>query len=166
RAWTAYPACRAIAIVVALSSPPLSNTTARSTIVPPLRPEPFYSKKPRYNGPPIGYHAKMRFIAILGLLFAMPSGLFGAEPVDFRKETRSVLQARCFACHGAWKKKGKLRVDSVAALAARGVVEPGQPAESELYRRISSADAKTRMPPEGQALTAEQIAKIKAWIAA
>ncbi|HEY2909168.1 MAG TPA: DUF1549 domain-containing protein, partial [Gemmataceae bacterium] len=106
----------------------------------------------------------MRFIAILGTLFAIPSVLFGAEPVDYRKDIRPVLQARCYACHGALKQGAKLRVDSGAALIARGVVEPGQPAESELYRRISSMDAKTRMPPEGHALTAEQIAKIKAWI--
>ncbi len=106
----------------------------------------------------------MRSIAILGTLFAIPSMAFGAEPVDYRKDIRPVLQARCFACHGALNQKGKLRVDSIAALAARGVIEPGQPADSELYRRVSSTDAKTRMPPEGHALSAEQIAKIKAWI--
>ncbi len=46
------------------------------------------------------------------------------------------------------------------------VLVPGKPADSLLYRRISSSDAGFRMPPEysHKSLTPEQIAKIKQWI--
>ena len=46
------------------------------------------------------------------------------------------------------------------------VVVPGKPADSLLYKRISSSDASFRMPPEysHKSLTPEQIAKIKQWI--
>jgi hypothetical protein len=46
------------------------------------------------------------------------------------------------------------------------VVVPGKPADSLLYKRISSPDAGFRMPPEysHKSLTPEQIAKIKQWI--
>ena len=40
----------------------------------------------------------------------------------------------------------------------------GKSAESELIRRMSSIDSQTRMPPEGPALSASEIAAIASWI--
>jgi len=57
--------------------------------------------------------------------------------------------------------------DSVFEARPEGaVVVPGKPAESLLYKRISSQDAAFRMPPEysHKSLTAPQVAKIKTWI--
>lgn len=87
-----------------------------------------------------------------------------AEPIDYRKEIRPVLQERCYACHGALAQMSKLRVDSGANMLKRGVIVPGKPGESELIARVSSTDDETRMPPEGHALKPDQIAKLKAWI--
>ena len=61
-----------------------------------------------------------------------------ADPVDYRKDIRPVLQERCYACHGALAQKAKLRVDSGANLLKRGVIVPGKPGESELIARVSS----------------------------
>jgi len=105
----------------------------------------------------------MRLLGLtLGLLF--PTAICAAEPVDYRKDIRPILQERCYACHGALAQKSKLRVDSGANLLKRGVIVAGKPAESELIARVSSTDDKTRMPPEGHALKPEQIAKLTAWI--
>src|SRR5262245_9403709 len=96
------------------------------------------------------------------LVVAAPAS--GADPVDYRKDIRPVLQERCYACHGALKQNAKMRLDSGAGMLKAGVVVPGKPDESELLARVSSADPDTRMPPEGHPLKPEQVAKIRAWI--
>lgn len=105
----------------------------------------------------------MRAISLL-LLFLLPLSAFGADAVDYRKDVKPVLQARCYACHGALAQKGKLRVDSGANLLKAGVIVPGKPGESELILRVSSENDAQRMPPEGHPLKPEEIAKIKLWI--
>jgi hypothetical protein len=41
---------------------------------------------------------------------------------------------------------------------------PGKPDESELFRRVTTADADERMPPESPPLPADAIAKLRQWI--
>ena len=43
-----------------------------------------------------------------------------ADPVDYRRDVKPVLQERCYACHGALAQKAKLRVDSGANLLKGG----------------------------------------------
>jgi mono/diheme cytochrome c family protein len=100
-------------------------------------------------------------VPIVLLAWAPPAP---AEPVDYLKEVRPILQERCYACHGALAQKGKLRVDSGADMLAAGVVKPGRPDESELIVRVASSDEATRMPPEGLPLKPEQVAKLRAWV--
>lgn len=105
--------------------------------------------------------------ALLALAATAASGV--AAEVDYAREVKAVLAARCGACHGALKQESDLRVDTAASLIAGGLsgpaVEPGSAATSELILRITSADA-DRMPPpeEGAPLTAEEIAAIRQWI--
>ena len=96
--------------------------------------------------------------------------LTAAEPpVDYTRDIKPVLRERCFACHGALKQESGLRLDTAALLKTGGdggagfVI--GQPENSRLLERISDTDPATRMPPEGQPLTPEQIAHFTAWIA-
>src|SRR5437762_13508307 len=103
-------------------------------------------------------HPPMRFALLFTALFAMPFAARAADPVDYRKQIRPVLQERCYACHGALKQNSKLRLDSGAGMLARGVIVPGKPAESEIVSRVSSDDDDFRMPPEGHPLKPEQIA--------
>jgi mono/diheme cytochrome c family protein len=105
----------------------------------------------------------MRVLSLLVLLM-IPAIARAAEPVDYRKVIKPILQDRCYACHGALAQKKKLRVDSGANLLKGGVVVPGKPGESELIARVSSDDKATRMPPEGHPLKPDEIAKLKAWI--
>jgi hypothetical protein len=99
------------------------------------------------------------------LLALFPVTLHAADPVDYRKDIKPVLQERCYACHGALAQKAKLRVDSGANLLKAGVIEPGKPDASELIARVSATDDTKRMPPEGHPLKPEQIEKIRVWIA-
>jgi len=105
----------------------------------------------------------MRLIAI-SLLLAVPALATAADPVDYRKDIKPVLQERCYACHGSLAQKGKLRVDSAANLLKAGAIVPGKPDDSELIIRVSSGNDETRMPPEGHPLKPEQVAKLKAWV--
>src|SRR3954470_21032046 len=89
--------------------------------------------------------------------------------VDYGSQVKPILQAKCYSCHGALRKKGGLRVDTAVFLLRGGqggpVVVPGDGAGSPLVERVSdTGDA--RMPPEseGDGLNAGQIAVLKTWI--
>jgi mono/diheme cytochrome c family protein len=94
-----------------------------------------------------------------------------AEAVDYLKQVKPLLEARCYSCHGALKQKGKLRLDT-ASLAIKGgdsgpAVVAGDPAKSELLVRVQ-AKGGDRMPPEheGEPLTGPQVELLRKWIAA
>jgi hypothetical protein len=95
-----------------------------------------------------------------------------AEPVDFQRDIRPLLSAKCFVCHGpsAEGRGGELRLD-VAADAlrereGRRAIVPGKPRESELIRRITAADVAERMPPaeSKKTLTPREIDLLTRWI--
>ena len=117
------------------------------------------------------------WVAHWALLLAVPvilaippidQHLEGAETVDYVRQVKPILKQRCYACHGALKQKARLRLDT-AALVRRGgdggpAIEAGQAGESLLIDRVTEADAKLRMPPEGPPLSAEQVATLRGWI--
>jgi hypothetical protein len=98
-----------------------------------------------------------------------------ASTVEFNRDIRPIFSDRCFTCHGpdAATRKTKMRLDmeSTAKIELRGgrrSIVPGDPAASEIYRRISSGDKAVRMPPAylgRESLTPHEIALIRDWIA-
>jgi len=96
----------------------------------------------------------------------------GDDKVDLRRDVRSLLSDRCFACHGpdAKKRKARLRLDTREGMLAerqeRAAVRPGEPARSEILRRVSADDGDERMPPEdaGPPLTEKEIDLLRRWI--
>lgn len=90
-----------------------------------------------------------------------------ALAVDFDADIRPLLQKHCVECHGEKKNKADLRLDAKPHAFKGGESGPaiieGKSAASPLYQRIASTDEDERMPPD-DALSADQIAKIKAWI--
>ncbi len=106
----------------------------------------------------------MRFaLALSSLAFALPAI---AADVDFARDVRPILTKHCVRCHGTKKQEGGLRLD-VRRLARVGgdtgpALVPGT-AKGELLRRIVNTDDKLKMPPDGDPLTAEQVATLKAW---
>lgn len=89
------------------------------------------------------------------------------EAIDYRQQVKPILALRCFSCHGALKQEAGLRLDA-ASLILKGsddgpVIVPGNSQASRLVARISAAD-ESRMPPEGEPLSAEEVERIRAWI--
>ncbi len=89
-----------------------------------------------------------------------------AAEVDFATRIRPIFENSCMHCHGEAKQRGNLRLDGEADdLAKLEVIVPGDPGESELYRRITlPADDDDVMPADDEPLAAEKIALIRAWI--
>ena len=104
---------------------------------------------------------------IVYLLIAAPT--FAEDAVDYTRQIKPLLQARCYACHGVLKQQSKLRLDT-AAFAIKGgengaAIKPSDVAASPLIMRVSAKEESERMPPEGEPLTAAQIQLLKDWIA-
>lgn len=75
----------------------------------------------------------------------------------------AMVEARCVECHGASKQKGRLRLDTAEGIA--GALTEGDPAQSELFRRISlPADDFDIMPPEGEILSDDEVLAVMRWI--
>jgi len=94
----------------------------------------------------------MRFRNVLALLTAaLP--LIGAS-VEFNRDVRPILSDKCYICHGpdAKSKNVPFRLDSEAAAKAelaggKHAIVEGDPASSELIRRVTSEKPAQRMPP-------------------
>ncbi len=97
----------------------------------------------------------------------------GEEPISFSLQIRPLLSEKCFSCHGpdAAHREAKLRFDDEAsAKSARKdgpAIVAGDPAASQLWRRITTSDADDVMPPTKthRALDAAQKALLRRWIA-
>ena len=86
------------------------------------------------------------------------------KPIDFAHDIVPLIKARCAECHTNGKYKGSFSLDTREAMLKSKAVVPGKSGESELIERITSDDPDFRMPPKGERLTAEEVARLKAWI--
>ncbi len=92
--------------------------------------------------------------------------------VEFNRDVRPILSDSCFQCHGpdSAQRQADLRLDqqesAFAGAGGEAPIVPGQPEQSELFRRITSTDPDERMPPadSGRALNDGQIETIRRWI--
>ncbi len=92
-----------------------------------------------------------------------------ADPIDFEKQIKPILETTCIRCHGPEKPKGGLRLDNKADAFKGGddgvVIVPGNSAKSPLYTStILPTDDDKHMPPKGESLTKEQTELLKRWI--
>ncbi|MFO0867985.1 MAG: PSD1 and planctomycete cytochrome C domain-containing protein [Pirellulales bacterium] len=93
-------------------------------------------------------------------------------PVSFVRDVRPILAQHCFACHGPDEEQraGDLRLDTREGLTAPRDGHPAvvarQPADSELWRRVTASADDERMPPPkaGPRLTADQLSVLRRWI--
>lgn len=92
------------------------------------------------------------------------------DEMKLNVQVRSILAHNCYKCHGSEKVKGELRLDS-KQMAFKGgengpVIIPGNPENSELYKRISlPSNHKDVMPSKGKKLSEGDIELLKFWIA-
>ena len=54
--------------------------------------------------------ARLVSLCLTSLFTATPLG-FTAEPIDFVRDVRPILQQHCYRCHGEKKQKSGLRLD-------------------------------------------------------
>ena len=110
------------------------------------------------------------FNLMLFALFAIAAG--AEEPIDFNKDIRPILSAKCFACHGPdeAERGGNLRLDTQEGsrkdLGGYAAVAPGDVTDSELIYRVLTEDENDLMPPsnKGTPMTKEEVALLKIWI--
>jgi hypothetical protein len=119
---------------------------------------------------------------LFGLCSAALAGAAPAEPkipavVKFNRDVRPIMANTCFKCHGPDMKanRANLRMDLPEnAMAVRHdksgreftPIVPGKPEQSEVWRRVSSADAGTVMPPPDSLhlLSAHDKEVLRRWI--
>lgn len=89
-----------------------------------------------------------------------------ADEISFDRDIRPILSENCFHCHGPDEENREADLALHQSDAATAVIEPGDPASSELIARIFDED--DPMPPvdSNRALTAKQKELLKQWIAA
>ncbi len=105
-------------------------------------------------------------------LMAMPLWIFAADPVDFTKQIKPILEQNCVKCHGEEQKRGGLRLHTKAAAIAGGdsgtAFVAGKSKDSPLYTTtIRPADADGAMPPDqpkNRRLSQAQTDLLKAWL--
>lgn len=100
---------------------------------------------------------------------AFRSGEKARGGVDFAKQVRPILEAKCFSCHQGAKIKGQLALDRrdhalKGGMSRKPAIVPGEPDKSELLARIRAADVDEKMPPQGEPLTAQEVAVVRQWI--
>jgi len=105
------------------------------------------------------------YLGVLTLAFLADRG--AAQPpkkVDFAHDVVPLLKARCAQCHTNGKYKGSFSLDTRADVLKKKAVVPGKSADSEIVKRVTSADKDVRMPSKGEPLPAGEIALLRAWI--
>lgn len=109
--------------------------------------------------------------ALFTLLWQIGIPALGAATADsYLDQIKPILRERCYACHGALKQKGGLRLDTAERIHQGGkegsALDLPHPELSRLLTRITHLDPEERMPPEAEALKPAEIAAIRAWIVA
>ncbi len=88
--------------------------------------------------------------------------------VDFVKEIQPIFVEHCYQCHGAKRQEAGFRLDHKATVLAGGelgkAIVPGKSDESLLIHFVAGLRPEGKMPRKGDALSAEQIGLLRAWI--
>jgi len=92
------------------------------------------------------------------------------EAIIYQDLVEPVLENKCYQCHSATKKKGKLRLDAEEFILQGGdhgtIIQAGNPEKSNLYTcLILPEEDDKRMPPKGKPqLTENEVKLIHWWI--
>lgn len=106
-------------------------------------------------------------VASLFLGVALPAA--AANPkVSYRNDVQPILKRHCWGCHSSTKPKGKLNLETVAAMRKGGrtgpLFQPGKPDQSLLIESISGPEP--AMPQKQPPLSMEKIGILRRWIQA
>jgi hypothetical protein len=116
----------------------------------------------------------MKNLCIVVAACCLAGPVFAAKDrsIDYNRDIRPILSDKCYACHGPDNnnRKAGLRLDrrenAVSKLESGHVpIVPGQPAHSELIKRIITTDADDKMPPaNSKQLSKAEIDLLTRWI--
>jgi len=101
--------------------------------------------------------------------FTEPPGGSSCDPdtIYFQNTILPLLQSSCgiIGCHDPGSATEGIILTSFESIMASGVIEPGNPGDSELYEKITETDPEDIMPPPPNAsLTEEQRNAVFKWI--
>lgn len=113
-----------------------------------------------------------RFVITAWLFVGLSAGRVIAADggsVTFREQIAPLLVEHCVACHQENNPEGGYRIDRVGAVTTAGdsgepPIVPGAAEESELFRRLVTADVGERMPADNDPLPEEAIGLFRKWI--
>jgi len=103
------------------------------------------------------------------LLLALAAPALAEQPLDFDRDVKPILEQHCFKCHGPEKQKAGLRLDQKPSTFKGGesgepAIVPGNSVKSHLLQLVISTDPDQAMPPKGERLKPEEIAKLQKWV--
>ena len=106
------------------------------------------------------------------LLFTLTPIAKAQDEIQFNRDVRPILAAKCFECHGfdVKTRKADMRLDTAEGAYAEHdgliAIKPGDLAGSELWSRITSTDTDVLMPPpeSKKSLTDAEKDTLRRWI--
>ncbi len=98
------------------------------------------------------------------LLFAWLGACSASAQDSFQDTIAPILAERCLACHNSNERQGDFSLQTREGMLLDEYVIAGDPDASYLIDLITPVDGEAEMPHSGEALTSEQIAKIRKWI--
>ena len=104
------------------------------------------------------------FICLLTSILVNPHSANAQE--NLAQQTYAIFEQSCLNCHGEHGAFTEEIIIEHTALIETGAVVPGQPLESELYRRLLTNDPAKRMPLGQPQLSEAAIRTIEDWIQA
>ncbi|MBS0211422.1 MAG: PSD1 domain-containing protein [Planctomycetes bacterium] len=111
--------------------------------------------------------------AASGGVFVCPLAAAEKSPapaqIDFTRDVQPIFVKRCYSCHGPDTAEGSLRLDDRSSAHRGGNSGPawvaGQSGESRLVRYVTAPeDEEFAMPPEGERLSSDEVALVRAWV--
>ncbi|MES2648452.1 MAG: DUF1553 domain-containing protein [Bacteroidota bacterium] len=116
------------------------------------------------------FRSKIAVLAMILLLVCITYLLFSNKrKIDFVSEVKPIINKQCISCHGGVKQQAGFsllfREEALAKTeSGRPAIIPGNPAQSELMRRITNKDPEERMPYKHDPLSKQEIAIFRDWI--
>lgn len=113
--------------------------------------------------------ATFTYFAATCLILVSATRADEVQSVDFSRDIQPLLARHCLLCHGPDDAEAGLRLDlaeqaSQKLESGNRAIVPGKAAASELLKRVTTSDESERMPPEGDSLTPEEVARLRQWI--
>ena len=116
-------------------------------------------------------HNKMKLtIACLVIILAVVAFVATRQrKVDFNTQVKPIFNKKCIVCHGGVKRQADFsllfRSEALAPnKSGKPAIIPGDPAHSEMIRRLTLKDPEERMPYKHEPLSGEEIGILRQWI--